>query len=97
MARNAGQQLDALIDEVDRRARLLELPVFVALSADDTEIDASAAQRWFCRQLIGPRELVWYAPGAEPPADCRFIVCARERSLAGHSGSRAPGPADRAG
>ncbi len=73
MTRNAGRQLDALIDEVDRRERLLELPVFLALSADDTEIDATAAQRWFCRQLIGPRELVWYAPGAEPPAGCRFV------------------------
>ena len=74
MTRNAGRQLDALIDEVDRRERLLELPVFLALSADDTEIDVPAAQRWFCRQLIGPRELVWYAPGAEPPAGCRFVV-----------------------
>ncbi len=74
MTRNAGQQLDALIDDVDRRQRLLELPVFLALSADDAAIDVPAAQRWFCRQLIGPRELVWYAPGAEPPTDCRFAL-----------------------
>ncbi len=74
VTRNATQQLDALIDQVDRRQRLLELPVFLALSADDTEIDVPAAQRWFCRQLIGPRELLWYAPGAEPPTDCRFAL-----------------------
>ncbi len=73
IARNAKVQLSDLIDRLDDRQGLLALPVFLALSADDVTIDVPAARRWFCRRLIGPRALVWYAPGAEPVSDCRFI------------------------
>jgi esterase/lipase len=73
LARNAERQLDALIGRVDDRQRRLALPVFMALSAADAVVDPAAARRWFCRQLIGPRDLIWYASGAEPPDDCRFV------------------------
>jgi hypothetical protein len=73
IARNAEVQLSDLIDRLDERQRLLALPVFLALSADDVTVDVTAARRWFCRRLIGPRVLVWYAPGAEPVTDCRFV------------------------
>ncbi len=73
IARNAKVQLSDLIDRLDDRQRLLALPVFLALSADDVTIDVAAARHWFCRQLIGPRVLIWYAPGAEPVSDCRFV------------------------
>ena len=73
LARNAERQLDALIERVDDRERLLALPVFMALSAADAVVDSAAARRWFCRQLIGPRALIWYASGASPPDDCRFV------------------------
>jgi hypothetical protein len=74
IARNAEVQLDALIDRLEDRQRLLELPVFMALSANDAVIDPEAARRWFCRQLIGPRDLIWYAPGGTPLDDCRFAL-----------------------
>ena len=72
-ARNAERQLDELIERVQDRGRLLPLPVFMALSAADAVVDATAARRWFCRQLIGPRDLVWYTSGAKSPDDCRFV------------------------
>ncbi len=74
IARNAEIQLGALIDRLDEHQRPFALPVFMALSADDVTIDVPAARRWFCRQLIGPRTLLWYAPGAEPVEDCRFAL-----------------------
>jgi esterase/lipase len=73
IARNARTQLDDLIDRLDEREGLLTLPVFLVLSADDVTIDVAAARHWFCRELIGPRALIWYAPGAEPVGDCRFV------------------------
>jgi esterase/lipase len=72
IARNAEVQLNALIERLEERQRPLELPVFMALSANDAVIDPAAAKRWFCRQLIGPRDLIWYAPGGTPLDDCRF-------------------------
>ena len=72
IARNAERQRDALIDRLNERERPLALPVFMALGADDAEIDPLAARRWFCRQPIGPRLLVWYAPGESGPDACRF-------------------------
>jgi esterase/lipase len=74
IARDARTQLGALIDELDARRHLLALPVFLALSADDATIDAPAARRWFCGQLLGPRALVWYASGPGPADDCRFVL-----------------------
>ncbi|HSA82626.1 MAG TPA: alpha/beta fold hydrolase [Geminicoccaceae bacterium] len=74
VARNAEDQLNALIDRLEERERPLELPVFMALSATDAVIDPEAARRWFCRRLIGPRDLIWYAPGGTPFDDCRFAV-----------------------
>jgi esterase/lipase len=73
IARNASVQLDELIDRLEARQRPLALPVVLALSADDVTIDVPAARQWFCRQLIGPRALVWYARGAEPVDGCRFV------------------------
>jgi hypothetical protein len=48
--------------------------VFMALSADDEQVAAEAARRWFCRSLMGPRRLVWYSQGGEPVTDCRFVL-----------------------
>jgi hypothetical protein len=73
IARDAGTQLGALIDRLDARQRPLALPVFLALDADDVTIDVPAARRWFCRQLIGPRVLVWYGPDRAPIDGCRFV------------------------
>ena len=72
IARNAEVELDALIDRLEERRRPLALPVFMALSANDAVIDPEAARRWFCRELIGPRALIWYAHGGAPLEGCRF-------------------------
>jgi hypothetical protein len=73
IARNAEQQAMALADRLDQQDRPLALPVFMALSAADAESDAAAARRWFCRRLVGPRRLVWYASDEAPLEDCRFV------------------------
>ncbi len=73
IARNAELQLNELIGATNDRLGLLGLPVFMALSADDTTIDPEAARRWFCRGLIGPRRLLWYQPGGGRVSDCRLV------------------------
>jgi hypothetical protein len=73
LARNAERQLDRLIERVDDPQRRLALPVFMALSAADAVVNAAAARRWFCRQLVGPRALLWYASAPAPADDCRFV------------------------
>jgi esterase/lipase len=79
LPRNAEHQRTRLVEKVIASNAAPYLPVFLAISADDVEVDTSAARAWFCRSLIGPRRLLWYgnAPGAS--ADCRFVS---ERSSA---------------
>jgi esterase/lipase len=69
----AEREVDRLIGELAQE-RPLPLPVFMALSADDEQVAAEAARRWFCRSLMGPRRLVWYSQGGEPVTDCRFVL-----------------------
>jgi esterase/lipase len=73
--RNAELQRAHLIDALDAHDEPLTLPVFVAISADDAEVDPGAVRAWFCRELSGPRRLIWYAaaPGAGS-TDCRFVI-----------------------
>jgi hypothetical protein len=73
IARHAEQQASALSDRLDGQEGPLAMPVFMALSAEDAVIDAAAARRWFCRELIGPRHLLWYAGDASPAEDCGFV------------------------
>ena len=40
--------------------------MFLAISADDAEVDAGAARDWFCRRLSGPRQLIWYTGPRRP-------------------------------
>jgi esterase/lipase len=79
LARNAQLQWQRLVEEVDARDTVLDLPVFVAISADDVEVDPGAARDWFCRALTGPRRLIWYTNTPAHSTDCRFIA---ERSSA---------------
>ena len=73
IARHAEHQARALSDRLDEQEQPLQVPVFMALSAADAVIDAAAARRWFCRRLIGPRHLVWYAADASRGEDCGFV------------------------
>jgi len=71
---NAQLQQMRLVAEVDARDAVLDLPVFVAISADDVEVDPGAARDWFCRQLSGPRRLIWHTTAPARSTDCRFIA-----------------------
>jgi esterase/lipase len=68
---NAGRQMNGLTLELATQEQALDLPVFMAISADDVTVDADAARRWFCSRLAGRRQLIWYAsdPGGGPPCD----------------------------
>jgi alpha-beta hydrolase superfamily lysophospholipase len=72
LPRNAGTQRARLVDEVAGDA-LLDLPVFLAISADDVEVDPGAAHEWFCSRLSGPRRLIWYTTAPAPRAECSFV------------------------
>jgi esterase/lipase len=79
LPRNAEMQRARLIEEVVARDAPLEVPVFLAISAVDAEVDPGAARDWFCRRLSGPRRLIWYTAAPARSTDCRFLS---ERSSA---------------
>jgi esterase/lipase len=74
LPRNAEVQRARLVEQVVGRNAAPYLPVFLALSADDVEIDIGAARAWFCRSLIGPRRLLWYTSAPAASTDCRFVT-----------------------
>jgi esterase/lipase len=73
LPRNAEIQRTHLVDEAMARNALLELPAFLAISAEDAEVDPGAARDWFCHRLSGPRRLIWYRTAPAHSADCRFV------------------------
>jgi esterase/lipase len=79
LPRHAKQQRARLMSEVAAAPTTLELPVFLAISADDVEADPEAARAWFCGRLAGPRRLIWYTTEPARSTDCRFVT---ERSSA---------------
>ena len=79
LPRNAEMQRARLVEEVMARDALLDVPVFLAISAGDAEVDAGAARDWFCHRLSGPRRLLWYTNAPARSTDCRFVA---ERSSA---------------
>jgi esterase/lipase len=74
LPRNGELQRERLVEEVVTQDAPLDLPVFLAISADDAEVDAGAARDWFCRRLGGPRTLIWYTTAPADSADCPFVV-----------------------
>jgi hypothetical protein len=73
LPRSAEMQRTRLVEEVVAQDALLELPVFLAISADDVEVDPGAARAWFCSRLSGPRRLIWYTAAPAHSTDCRFV------------------------
>jgi esterase/lipase len=73
LPRHALTQRTRLIEEVVARDAVLEVPVFLAISADDADVDAVAARDWFCTRLAGPRQLIWYTSTPAPGTDCPFV------------------------
>jgi esterase/lipase len=74
LPRNAEAQRARVMEEVAAAHMTLELPVFLAISADDAEVDPEAARAWFCRHLVGPRRLIWYTTAPARTTDCRFVT-----------------------
>ena len=73
LPRNAEIQRMRLVEEIHARDAVLDVPMFLAISADDAEIDPGAARDWFCRRLSGPRRLIWYTTAPADGTDCRFV------------------------
>lgn len=74
LPKNANIQLKRLIDRMQTERPIVDLPIFMAISADDMTVDPGAARAWFCRQLVGPRRLLWYTSEPAPSTDCRFVL-----------------------
>jgi esterase/lipase len=79
LPRDALTQRERLVEEVVALDGALQIPVFLAISADDAAVHAGAARDWFCRRLSGPRRLIWYTRTPAPSPDCPFVS---ERSSA---------------
>ena len=63
-----------LIADLDAQEGPLQLPVYMAISASDAEVDPAAARDWLCRRASGPRRLIWYTPGPAPGTECGAVV-----------------------
>jgi esterase/lipase len=74
LPRNAEVQRARLIAELDADENPLELPVYLAISASDAEVDPVATRAWFCERASGPRRLIWYAPAPAPDTSCGSVV-----------------------
>ena len=71
---NAERQRARLIADLDAQEGPLQLPVYVAISASDAEVDPAAARDWLCRRASGPRRLTWYTPGPAAGTECGAVV-----------------------
>jgi esterase/lipase len=58
---NAGAQFYLLTKGMLDKTNQLDIPVLMAVSADDATIDALAARQYFCKNVVNKRKLlVWY-------------------------------------
>ena len=96
LARNAERQLDALIERVDDRERLLALPVFMALSAADAVVEFGGGAALVLPPADRAARSDLVRLGRESAGRLPLRRAARERSVARDPRSRPPGPADRA-
>jgi esterase/lipase len=71
---NAQRQGERLILELARQQGALDLPVFMAISADDVTVDPDAARRWFCTSIAGRRQMLWYTTAPAAAAACPFVT-----------------------
>jgi esterase/lipase len=77
----------------DPEEPVLELPVFMVMSGDDTTVDTDYAAEFFCSRVSSSqRRLVWYrslATGATPPVSCSGLeivdVAAPQARFVSHS------------
>ena len=75
VTKQSGIELNELALEVVGPRAVVELPVFMAISADDGVSDPEVAREWFCTRANGPRWLIWYT--TEEPnfiSRCSFIT-----------------------
>jgi hypothetical protein len=52
----------------------LDLPVFMAISADDVTVDPDAARNWFCTSIAGRRQMLWYTTAPAAATACPFVT-----------------------
>lgn len=71
---NARRQGERLILELARQQDALDLPVFVAISEDDVSVDPSAVRRWFCTNVAGRRQMLWYTTAPDAAPSCGFVI-----------------------
>jgi len=74
LPREAERARTRLAKEIAAHDGSLDLPVFLAISAVDAEVDPAAARAWFCRRPSGPRQMIWYSTAPTPGTDCRFVI-----------------------
>ncbi len=59
---NAGAEFYLLTKNIMNSKPPIDVPVLMAVSADDATIDANAARQFFCDRVTAPRRsLIWYA------------------------------------
>lgn len=59
---NAGAEFFLLTKNIMKSKTLIDVPVLMAVSADDETIDANAARQFFCDRVTAERRgLIWYA------------------------------------
>ncbi|NDY73710.1 esterase [Desulfobacter hydrogenophilus] len=59
---NAGAEFYLLTKNIMKSKILIDVPVLMAVSADDETIDANAARQFFCDRVTAQRRgLIWYA------------------------------------
>ncbi|WP_289023787.1 alpha/beta fold hydrolase [Desulfobacter postgatei] len=72
---NAGAEFFLLTKNIMKTKAPIDVPVLMAVSADDETIDANAARQFFCDQVTARRRgLIWYASrhgerNIDPPCD----------------------------
>ncbi|EIM65295.1 alpha/beta hydrolase [Desulfobacter postgatei] len=72
---NAGAEFFLLTKNIMKTKAPIDVPVLMAVSADDQTIDANAARQFFCEQVTARRRgLIWYASrhaerNIDPPCD----------------------------
>lgn len=57
---NAGAEFYELTKSITDSEYKLDVPVLMAVSADDATIDPFAARKFFCERMVSDRALIWY-------------------------------------
>jgi len=81
---NAGSQFYQLTNGIIDKKYLVDIPVFMALSADDATINPSAARDFYCQYVSSKRKLMFWYKGfdEQKQAQCVGVVEVEKAPLA---------------